>query len=265
MLCMLVLALFFAVPLRGGDARVISLDPQATEFLHTLGQQNSLVGVSDSCVLPEEAPLVPRVGSTELNMEKIAALKPTLILDLNGAHKRYELLFRQLSLNYLNIEMTRLEDIPSAAARLSGELGAFDRGAAFTDAWNREFSRLSAISVHPKPRVYIETWDAPLQSATEKSFIGQLVQLAGGDNIIRDTPISFPVVTDLQVIRANPEVILIAYPISDISQIGSRAGWGDIDAVRKRRVYRLDDASLLRPGPSALKNILHLSGLIINK
>ncbi|MBP7633149.1 ABC transporter substrate-binding protein, partial [Candidatus Ozemobacteraceae bacterium] len=210
------------------------------------------------------ASLIPRIGSIELNIEKIATLKPTAILDLNGAHKRYELLFRQLSLAYTNIEIEHLADIPSVAVRLSYELGTPDRGTAFTTAWKRELSSLSSRSGHPKPRVYIETWDAPLQSATEESFIGQLIQVAGGENVFTDSSNRYPVVTDLQVITSNPEVIFIAYPIGDISRISSRPGWGDIDAVRKKRVYRLDDTHI-RPGAGILKNLSRLSDMINNR
>lgn len=258
---LLLLTHVFALPGFGGEARIISLVPEITEFLLEMGGGNALVGVSDTCALPGDTALIPRVGSIELNMEKIVALKPTAIFDLNGAHKRYELLFRQLSLTYVNIGIDRLADIPSAAVRLANELGTPERGAAFMAAWDRELSGLSSRHGHPKPRIYIETWDAPLQSATEKSFIGQLVQLAGGENVISDSSSRYPVVTDLQVINSNPEVILIAYPIGDISRIGSRPGWGDIDAVRKKRVYQLDDA-YIRPGSAVLKNISRLSDII---
>ncbi len=252
---------FLVVPGFAGEPRIISLVPEITDFLLGLNGENAIVGVSDSCTVPADTSLIPRVGSIELNMERIVTLKPTVILDLNGAHRRYELLFRQLSLKYENIEMEQLSDIPSTAMRLANELGTPDRGAAFTASWNRELSSLSSRHGHPKPRVYIETWDAPLQSATEQSFIGQLVQSAGGENVFTDSSNRYPVVTDLQVITSNPEVIFIAYPIGDISRISSRAGWGDIDAVRKKRVYRLDNAQI-RPGSGVLKTLSHLSKLI---
>lgn len=229
-----------------------------------MGGENCIVGVSDSCSVPAAASLIPRVGNIELDMERIVTLKPTVILDLNGMHKRYELLFRQLSLKYVNIEIDRLADITSAAMHLSRELGLPDRGTAFTAGWNRELSNLSTRHLHPEPRVYIETWDSPLQAATEKSFIGQLVQLAGGKNVISDSSGRYPVVTDLQIITTNPEVILIAYPIGDISRIGSRPGWGDIDAIRKKRVYLLDETRY-RPSSSVLKNISQLIEFLKNK
>ncbi|HOT28240.1 MAG TPA: helical backbone metal receptor [Candidatus Ozemobacteraceae bacterium] len=261
---LLVLGLLLAVPGFCGESRIVSLAPEITEFLLELGGGSSIVGVSDSCSLPADASLIPRIGTVELNMERLVRLKPTAILDLNGAHRRYELLFRQLSLRYVNIGIDQLADIPSAAVRLSNELGTPDRGTAFTATWERQLSRLVSKHAHPKPRVYIETWDAPLQSATEKSFIGQLVQLAGGENVISDSSNRYPVVTDIQIITSNPEVIFIAYPIGDISRISSRPGWGDIDAVRKKRVYQLGDEQN-RLGSAALKNLLALSNLLRTK
>lgn len=263
--CMLFLMISPIFACYGGELRIISLVPETTEFLSTLGFGSSLVGISDSCVVPPETALIPRVGGMELNLEKIAGLKPTLIVDLNGSHKRYELFFSQLALKYLNIEISRLEGIPSAAVRLSQELGSPAKGDSFCEAWNRELSHFSSFTAQAKPRVYIETWDTPLQSATRESFIGQLVQLAGGENIVFNPSTAFPVVTDEEIIRENPEVILLAYPIDDTSKVETRSGWGDIDAVRKKRIFKIDDERLLRPGPMALKNIKHLSSLISRK
>ena len=162
---LLLLTHVFALPGFGGEARIISLVPEITEFLLEMGGGNALVGVSDTCALPGDTALIPRVGSIELNMEKIVALKPTAIFDLNGAHKRYELLFRQLSLTYVNIGIDRLADIPSL--RPEDEPFCIDNSlAALAAGW--------ALGVPPK-----------LLAAGIKTFAGE--ELQAGRKIDRAT------------------------------------------------------------------------------
>jgi len=244
------------------EARIISLVPSNTKLLFALGFGPSLVGISDFCNAPGQTASIPQVGGMELNLERIAGLHPTIIIDLNSMHKRYELLFRQMSLQYLNIEIDRLEEIPSAALRLSQELGAADRGTSFCNEWASEYSRLTSNVQNARPRVYIEIWDTPLQAAAQESFIGQMVRLAGGENIIGDSSSGFPVVAGEDVIKANPGIILLAYPIDDVSRIRNRPGWSDIDAVRNNRVYKIDHDILVRPGPRALAGVSALSNII---
>ncbi len=246
------------------EARIISLVPSNTELLFALGFGSSLVGISDFCNTPGQTASITKVGGMELNLERIAGLHPTLIIDLNRMHKRYELIFRQMSLRYLNIEINRLEEIPSAAVRLSEELGSPDKGVSFCGEWASEFSRLTSNVQNTRPRVYIEIWDAPLQAAARESFIGQMVRLAGGENVIVDSTSGFPVVADEDVIKANPQIILLAYPIDDVSRIRNRPGWSDIDAIRKNRVYKIDHDILVRPGPRALAGVSALSNIIKN-
>ncbi|HOY65838.1 MAG TPA: helical backbone metal receptor [Candidatus Ozemobacteraceae bacterium] len=241
--------------------RIISLDPSATEFLYALGAGNRLVGVSDSSRTASEAAL-PRVGGMELNLERISRLQPTHIIDLNGRHKRYELLFRQIGFPYLSLEISQLEGIPSAAVRLAEALNSPEQRSAFLNRWQKELEELTSRAAQPRPRVYIELWDAPLQAAGRNSLIGQLVRCAGGENILASPSDAFPVITPAEVLKANPEVILVAYPVGDLSRIGQRPGWGDIDAVRKNRVFAIDPDELAQPSPLALKGLRQLINLL---
>lgn len=61
--------------------RIISLAPNITEILYTLGLQDKLVAVSDYCKYPAQANEKEKVGGLfNPNLEKITALQPDLIL-----------------------------------------------------------------------------------------------------------------------------------------------------------------------------------------
>ena len=73
--------------------RIISLAPNITEILFSLGMQDQLVGVSDYCKYPIEAMEKENIGGLfNPNLEKITALNADLIL----ATESYQSLIEKL-------------------------------------------------------------------------------------------------------------------------------------------------------------------------
>ena len=67
--------------------RIVSLAPNITEILFSLGLDEEIVGVSIHCNFPEKAKSKVRVGSyISLDFEKVTSLKPDLII-ATGARK----------------------------------------------------------------------------------------------------------------------------------------------------------------------------------
>ena len=87
-------------------------------------------------------------------------------------------------------------------------------------------------------------------SAGGKSFINELISIAGGENIFSAVEQSYPVVSEEAVIMANPEIIFISDVQKDgVLAVKSRSGWKEIDAVKNNRIYSLNADVLSRPGP----------------
>src|SRR5262245_37605724 len=63
-----------------GPRRVVTLAPNLTEIVFALGAGDRLVGVSEYSDYPEAARSIPRVGGLEVDPEKVAALRPDLVL-----------------------------------------------------------------------------------------------------------------------------------------------------------------------------------------
>ena len=239
--------------------RIVSLMPSMTEMLYSLGFGSQIVGVSDYCNFPPAAASVPKVGGLELNLEKIVSLRPTVLIDLKGMHRRYEMFFHQVGLRYKDFQIDTIRDIPSAAVSLSELLQDPDKGKQFSDHWHNEMAKIPHAASATPLRVYVEIWDTPLQAAGPGSFIGEMVALLGGSIVTPQSPSHFPVVNPEEIIRADPEIILIAYPIRDSHSIGRRPGWSDNTAVRKGRIFKLNYDLFFRPGPRCLDALRELS------
>lgn len=235
-----------------GMSRIVSLVPSQTELLFALGYGSQVVGISDYCNFPAKTAEISKVGGLDLNVEKIMSLKPNLVLDLNSMNRKYQLLFSQLGLNYVNFNVSRLEDIPDMAGKICLILeGSADKARSFQQEWKTRLEKLSSINSSPL-RVYLEIWDAPMQAAGPASFIGAMIKTCGGENVIKENQ-DYPVVNSEHVIAADPEVILIVYPHPDLASIKKRPGWSGISAIKKNRVHALNQDLFVRPGPRNLE------------
>ena len=110
--------------------------------------------------------------------------------------------------------------------------------------------------------------------ATEKSYIGSLVKLVGGKNIIQDNSTSFTTYNKEDLAMLNPDKILVmvhAMPEETKkaleAEMATDAAWQNINAVKEGKVIYLDSeyfgmsANLkVIEGLDILSDIVHGSG-----
>ena len=83
--------------------------------------------------------------------------------------------------------------------------------------------------------------------ATEKSYVGNLVNLAGGDNVLEDASISFAQVNKEELLNLNPDkIVVMAHANPEITNaevkeaLETDAAWKNLDAVKNKEVHYLD-------------------------
>jgi iron complex transport system substrate-binding protein len=90
------------------------------------------------------------------------------------------------------------------------------------------------------------------------SYLSEVITLAGGRNVLADSPVAYPKVVHEEILARNPEVIIDMGEHSDASplapaQIASEiALWGrfsTLNAVRNRRVHIVASQIYVVPGP----------------
>jgi iron complex transport system substrate-binding protein len=242
--------------------RIISLVPSNTELLFELGLGQHVVGVSTYCNYPAAAQKIAKVGDLELNIEKIMVLKPTLLLDLNSMHKKYELLFVQLGLNYVNLNISNLEEVADAAQEICYLLGTPQKSEEFSKNWQKSLAGFKLNKLPDPLKVYLEIWDTPMQAAGPESFMGEMIVTAGGENII-SRPADYPIVNSEHIIAANPDIILISYPLGNLASIRNRPGWQAIRAVKSNNIEALPQDLFVRPGPRNIEGLRILQKIFL--
>jgi iron complex transport system substrate-binding protein len=91
------------------------------------------------------------------------------------------------------------------------------------------------------------------------SFLDDLIVRAGGVNVAHEISQAYPSINPEKVIEWNPDIILVTQmgQAGDATaQLSRRIGWGDISAVKNRRI--IDDIHpdlLFRPGPRLIDGV----------
>jgi iron complex transport system substrate-binding protein len=237
-----------AVNLAQPPRRIVTLQPSLAETVCVLGACERLVGVDDYANWPESVQRLPHLGGEDVNIERVVALKPDLVL-LGTTSRAIERL-QSLGIPVLGVDLKTLADVQRTFHTLAKVLGVPDSDA----AWRRIDGGIEAAAQR-LPRsargttVYFEIGSG--YAAGEASHIGELLSRLGVVNIVPARLGSVPKLNPEFVVRADPQVIMLsdgaAHP-----EPGERPGWRAIRAVRDGRVCHLDRAQsdvIMRPGP----------------
>lgn len=246
--------------------RIISLAPSTTEILFALGCDDEIVGVSSFCNYPPRAQEKEKIGTfSQPCIEKILSLKPDIIFctGLEQAPVVKEL--RQLNLKVYVSDPTNIEELFNSIRDI-GRFTNKDKEAKILirkmNAVIEEInSKVKLIHQKDKPKVFVEIWNDPLMTAGYGSFIDELITLAGGVNIASDTKRPYSYFSPEQVIKRNPDCIILTYMSGEkpIKMIGQRLAWQEISAVKNNRIYNdIHPDLFIRPGPRLVEGLKEL-------
>lgn len=250
------------VPITAAATRIVSLSPSTTELLFALDLGPNIIGATKHCNYPEAALDIPRVGGGTLesiSLEAIVAAKPDLVLAKWDTHQPLVDSLDRMGMRTLGIGPESLEQLFEEAQWIGKLTDRNDEAAALVSRMRARRERLTSLVARvqptPKLKVFYEVWDNPLMTAGPDSFIDQLLQLAGLDNIIRDTAIAYPRINAETVLKGNPDLILAPtthFEEVEVESIGQRTGWQGITAVQQHRIHLISGDEISRCGPRML-------------
>jgi len=239
-------------------ARIVSLAPSLTETIFALGAGERLVGVTDYCDYPPEVSCIARVGGfVNPNLEAIIALRPDLVVAVpNGGAKPLVERLGQLGIPVLIVQVYTLADIDVAIRDVGRAIRAPDRAEALIARMHRSMERVEErLRGRPRRRVILVWEQQPLIVGGAGTYIDELIEKAGGENIAAASQGRFPHYGIEEVVAEGPEVILDAFMLSDASAASSEARrrfwdrWPTIPAVRTGEIHFIETFTVVRPGP----------------
>lgn len=258
------------ITLKGSAVRIVSLGPSNTEILLSLGLRKDIVGIDNESVQYSPPPYSREVKGltvvgdsySGLNIEKIAALRPQLILAIPGVADAKEL--QALGVPIATLEPTGLAGIEKDINFIADAAGVPASGAAAAKKMQREVAAVAAAvaKVQGRPSVYVELDPSQYYSAGPGSFLDALVKIAGGRNIAdKISSTAYPQLSAESIIAQNPQVIVLLDGAGTTAQsVGQRPGWSGIAAVQAGRVYANINPDLLsQPAPAIVQGLVLLA------
>ena len=256
--------------LQHAPQRIVSMIPSDTETVCALGACDRLVGVDTLSDWPPGVKALPQLGNAnQPDLEALVALKPDLVLtdEYSGLAARVRALglpvyagtpqtFDQ-ALTFFGT-LGRLLDRDTQASvlkgRVQGQVAAVAARVAALPAAQRHVS------------VFVELDPTPY-SVGPGSYLGTLLDRAGGRSIVPASMGQYPQVDPELVVEKDPQVVLLMdAPYGEtVAKAEARPGWSGLRAVVDGRVIALDQQQvdmLSRAGPRMGDAVVLLAKLL---
>ena len=255
--------------------RIISMSPSITETLFALGIGDRVVGVTDFCSYPKEACALPKVGGLlNPSIETWIRLKPDLIIHQDDSHK-LRINAKNLGIQTLAISMTRLQNIFETIKTFGEVLGCQTASFALVQKLQSSIQlQKTRLQGFPKKTTLLLLGEGSdpggaLYAVGRSTFLGELMELAGGENILTDSSINYPKISKEFILRHSPDIIIEAGPDANVSpeekekKLKQWQRFPTLTAVKNKTIYFVGADYILIPGPRFL-NILDQFARVIH-
>jgi ABC-type Fe3+-hydroxamate transport system substrate-binding protein len=243
--------------------RIVSLSPAATELVFALGAGARLVGRTHWDTSPDSARLVPDMGDgMRPNTERVLAASPDLVLLYASVENRAARdAFRRAGIATLAQRIDRVADFATGVVQVGRALGDTARALVVRDSVLATIARARALTAGlARPRVLWPLWEAPLLAVGRGSYLNDLLDAAGAENIFADLAAPSPQVTFEEAVRRDPGILLIGPSRAAVLRADPR--WNALRAVRDGHVVTYDTMLVGRPGVRMGEAAMHLAALL---
>jgi len=224
--------------------RIIALAPHIVESLFAIGVGDKIVGTVSYADFPEQALNIPRIGGYHgMQVEKILQLRPDLIIVWRNGNKVSDIeKLERLGLNIVYSDTNNIDGV-AAELRLFGKLTGHEQKA---EALAAEFTeRLAEIRKTYQGKspvdVFYQLWSEPLMSVNKETWINQLLETCGANNVFADNSTDYPQLSMENVIVAKPQLIIMPQENSKTPQPKINwQQWDMIPAVKNNQFMEVD-------------------------
>jgi ABC-type Fe3+-hydroxamate transport system substrate-binding protein len=251
--------------------RVVSLVPSDTLSVADLGCASALVGRTDYCELPENVVAkLPSVGGTKNpKIDAIADLEPDLVLVNQEENTRSDI--EELAKRGFRIYVAFPKRVAEGIAHLAKLARIFkvDRDEKVRVLCKQAYEALREAEAERKMQTPLRTfcpiWMDPLMTIHGATFISDMMDLAGAQNIFADRERRYPLAADLgkraPLSKEKIEGRDVRYPRVTFDEVVERAPELVI-LPDEPHPFSDADANVFRALaiPAAKKNVIRMSG-----
>jgi iron complex transport system substrate-binding protein len=261
--------------------RIVSFLPSATELLYELGAGDDLVGVTHECLYPEQARQKPRVISSVfdpatmtskqiddkivelartgqpiflVHEKNIRAARPDLIIGqgtcavcsayTNEVNRALEILEKRPDIEV--VDPHNIDDILASVMTIAKKINKENQGSQLVESLQKRIDFVKNQNHSTRPKVLCIEWVEPF--FTSGHWVPQMVEIAGGANLVSHIGEHSRKMTLDEVVSADPDIIIMmpcgfdtGRTISECTtSIQNNPKWQNLRATKSGNTYAVD-------------------------
>lgn len=260
------------VPAKTQDSfRIITLAPNLTELVYSAGAGEYLVATDNASNYPEAALHLPKVGNLhQLDIEEILQLQPDLLLIWqDGLTPQLAKQLKSLKLKTKLFNGHNLNEIPQIIEEIIKTTPTYTE----QHHENRRIGEENAYQLKKiiletsvnygsstKQTYFIQIWDNPLVSLSQKQFLSQALEICNLENILQTTNQMAPQANLEEILKQNPDLIILS-GAAEKTQIWKKdwQKFSQLNAVKNNKIYELKQPDIYhRPSERFIRAIPQL-------
>ncbi len=255
--------ILFSLMLHADPEKIASLSPNLTEMVFLLGQGDRLAGRSVHCDYPEEAKKIKVVGSFgKAFPEQLIASGAKIVITSTVRSQSDEAVLRKAGIRRIVIPDSGFEQYYSALKTLGKLLDCQKRAQLEIEKAKCELEQIrkktDPIPKEKRPTVLVMISASPVITAGKRSFINDMIQLAGGRNVAEIVDQDYFSCSPEWIMLHPPDVIILCRMDNGktLPDLKKNPVFSNLKAVRNNRILRdLEPALLYRLGPRSFQGI----------
>jgi ABC-type Fe3+-hydroxamate transport system substrate-binding protein len=249
--------------------RLVIASPELAETIAYINGTEQIYGVTSECNYPSELQSKTMIGNFgKVEIEKVLSLQPTHIFTSGLEQNQLTHDLKKLSLPVYQIFINSYETYPQNVRNIGVLLEKEKKAETLAKSLEDKTAFYQQLKYPNKPLVYAEIYGSPIMTVSDSSLVGEFIALAGGVNAFPVLPRVYSRIKSEEVVKVNPEIILILYPEVTVEMIMKRKGWQGVNAVQNQRIYTLETLHadlLLQATPRSIEGIETLRRLFHEK
>ena len=246
------------------SARVVSLNPTATEVIYAIGAEQHLVGRSKWDEFPVQVKSVTSLGDgIRPNIEAVLGAKPTLVILYATAENRpAATALRAAGVRTIALRVDHIAQFIALTQRLGIVLGATSRATQVVDSVQASLERVRvATQGLAAPTVVWPLWQSPVMVVGRGSYLDEIMEIAGARNAFHELAAPSPTVSIEEIAKRDPDFVIVSAKTA--ARLKDIPAWRAVRAVRDGHLIIDDPALSGRPSvvlgmaANALAQALH--------
>ncbi len=226
------------------SARVVSLNPTATEVIYAIGADQHLVGRSKWDEYPAQVKSVTSLGDgIRPNVEAVLGTKPTLVILYATAENRAAATaLRAAGVRTMALRVDHIAQFIALTQRLGLVMGATSRATMVVDSVQASLERVRVSTRGlAVPTVVWPLWQSPVMVVGRGSYLDEIIEIAGARNAFHELEAPSPTVSIEEIAQRNPDFLIVSAKTA--ARLKAIPAWRAVRAVRDGH-FIIDDPAL---------------------